>query len=174
MHAKPRIALVVAMSRTTRAIGNKGKLPWHIPEDLQRFKTLTLNHPVIMGRKTFESIVSYIGTPLPNRTNIVISRNHEYTYPGAMVVQNLEEALENARVIDLEEIHIGGGAEVYKDALPLVDRLYLTLVDDEPTADTFFPPYEDTFTTVLAREKHSTKDGLTYEWLTLERPNRHT
>jgi dihydrofolate reductase len=166
----PRITLVVAMSRSKRAIGNQGKLLWHIPEDLKRFKDLTMGHPVIMGRKTFESIVSYIGKPLPNRTNIVVSGDTTFSYPGAMVLQSFPEALENARVIDLEEIHIGGGAQIYTQALPFVDRLYLTLVDDEPEADTFFPPYEDTFTQVLERETHTTKEGLTYEWLTLERP----
>jgi dihydrofolate reductase len=166
----PRIALVVAMSRTRRAIGNQGKLLWHIPEDLKRFKNLTMGHPVIMGRKTFESIVSYIGKPLPNRTNIVISSHTSFSYPGVMVTHNLEEALENARVIDLEEIHIGGGAQIYTQVLPFVDRLYLTLVDDEPEADTFFPEYADVFTNVLAQEKHTTPAGLTYEWLTLERP----
>jgi dihydrofolate reductase len=169
MHTPPRIAIVVAMSRTTRAIGNQGKLLWHIPEDLARFKQLTMGHPVIMGRKTFESILSYIGKPLPQRTNIVVSRDTTYSYPGVMVLNNLEEAIENARVIDLEEIHIGGGAQIYADALPFVDRLYLTLIDDEPVADTFFPQYEHLFTKVIAQEKHETKEGLVYEWITLER-----
>jgi dihydrofolate reductase len=169
MHTPPRIAIVVAMSRTTRAIGNQGKLLWHIPEDLARFKQLTMGHPVIMGRKTFESILSYIGKPFPGRTNIVVSRDTTYSYPGVMVQNNLEEAIENARVIDLEEIHIGGGAQIYADALPFVDRLYLTLIDDEPVADTFFPQYEHLFTEVIAQEKHETTEGLVYEWITLER-----
>jgi dihydrofolate reductase len=168
--ATPRISIVVAMSRGKRAIGNGGKLLWHIPEDMKRFKTLTMGHPVIMGRKTFESIIAYLGKPLPGRTNIVVSRTADFTYPGVMVVSTLEDALENARVLDTKEIFIGGGAEIYRQALPFVDRLYLTLVDDAPEADTFFPPYEEAFTKVVEREKHKTEDGLVYEWVTFERP----
>jgi len=156
------------MSRARRAIGNQGKLLWHIPEDLKRFKRLTMGHPVIMGRKTFESILGYLGTPLPDRTNIVITRNPAYAQEGVIVVSSLEEAFEKARSLDTQEIHIGGGSEIYAQALPFVDKLYLTLVDSEPEADTFFPDYSE-FTTVVEKEARE-HDGLKYEWLTLERP----
>jgi len=167
--SNPRIAIVAAISRKDRAIGNGGKLLWHIPEDMRRFKALTMGHPVIMGRKTFESIVSYRGGPLPGRTNIVVTRNPEYAHEGASVVGSLEEGLALARTHDTEEIHIGGGSELYAQALPLVDRLYLTLIDDVQEADSFFPEYTEEFTTQMSSEKHQTSAGLTYEWRTLER-----
>lgn len=167
---QPKVCLTVAISRKNRAIGIGGKLLWHIPEDMKRFKELTMGHPIIMGRKTFESIVSYIGKPLPGRTNIVVTRNGSYSYNDVIVAPTLEDALENARVLDTKEIHIGGGSEIYRQTLPYVDRLYLTIIDDEKEADSFFPEYENEFTKVISTEKHETKDGLVYEWLTLERP----
>ena len=166
---KAKVCIVVAISQKRRAIGFEGKLLWHISEDLQRFKTLTVGHPVIMGRKTFESIVSYIGKPLPERTNIVVTRNTEFSYPGVVVVRSLGEALLKAHGLDSVEVHIGGGADIYAQALPHIDRLYLTIVNDEPAADTFFPPYETEFTKVLDKEKHETTEGLVYEWVTRER-----
>ncbi len=166
----PKVCVVVAISRGKRALGNKGKLLWHIPEDMKRFKDLTMGHPVIMGRKTFESVVSYLGTPLPGRTNIVVTRNADYTHPDSIVAPTVRDAIENAKILDANEIHIGGGAEIYAQTLPLVDRLYLTLIDDEKEADTFFPEYENEFTKVISSEKYQTKDGVAYEWLTLERP----
>ena len=165
----PRVSLAVALGRTNRAIGKDGRLPWRIPDDLKRFKELTMGHPVIMGRKTFESILGYspTGSPLSGRTNIVITRNPAYAHEGALVVSSLEEALEKARQLDSEEIHIGGGSEIYAQVLPLVDKLYLTLVDDEPEADTFFPDYSE-FTKVVETETRD-HNGLSYTWLTLER-----
>lgn len=169
MGSRAKVCIVVGMSRTRRALGLNGKLLWHLPEDLKRFKTLTLGHPVIMGRKTFESVVSYIGKPLPGRTNIVVTRNANFTYPGITVMSSLDEALAYAHTLDTEEVHIGGGADIYAQALPFVDRLYLTLIEDEPEADTFFPPYESEFTNILSREIHETENGLVYEWVTCER-----
>jgi len=133
---------------------------------MKRFKELTLGHPVIMGRKTFDSIISYLGKPLPGRTNIIVSRSG-MCVDDCLVYDSLEKALEAAHAIDQEEIHIGGGSEIYTQALPHADRLYLTLVDDEPEADSFFPEYGD-FTKVVGSEKRE-QNGLTYEWLTLER-----
>lgn len=165
---KTKVCIVVAISKERRAIGNKGKLLWHIPDDLKRFKQLTMGHPVIMGRKTFESILGYSGgKPLPGRTNIVVTRERTYAHEDAIVVFSLEEAFAKARPLDMEEIHIGGGSEIYAQVLPLVDRLYLTLVDHEPKADTFFPDYSE-FTKVVEQEKRE-YNGLKYEWLTLER-----
>lgn len=163
---KAKVCIVVAMSKKNRAIGNKGKLLWHIPDDLKRFKKLTLGHPVIMGRKTFDSIVSYIGGPLPDRTNIIVSRS-KLCIEGCLVFDSIEKAIEAACAVDDSEIHIGGGSEIYEQALPYVDRLYLTLIDNERDADTFFPPFPE-FTKVIARENH-THNGIAYEWVTLEK-----
>ncbi len=164
---KPRISIVVAIGKN-RELGKDGKLLWHIPEDLKRFKALTLGHPVVMGRKTFESIVAILGKPLPGRTNIVVTRDPNYSYEGVLVFHSLEEALAKARELDQEEIHIGGGADLYKQALPFVDRLYLTLIDDTKDADTFFPEYEAAFTKKISEEAHE-HEGLKYTWVTLER-----
>jgi dihydrofolate reductase len=166
---KPKVCIVVAIGRN-RELGKDGKLLWHIPDDLKRFRALTTGHPVIMGRKTFESIVGYLGKPLPGRTNIVVTREKNYDiskYPEVVVCHSLEEALEKAKALDAEEVHIGGGAQLYEQALPLVDKLYLTVIDDAKEADTFFPPYENDFKAVK-EEKHEW-DGLRYSWIDFER-----
>jgi len=164
---KTPISIIVAMSKKRRAIGKQGKLLWHIPDDLKRFKQLTLEHPVIMGRKTFESIIEYLGTPLPQRFNIVITRNQNYRHKGVLIVHSLKAAFEKAHELHPEEIYIGGGSDVYTQALPYVDRLYLTLVNDEPDADSFFPDYS-TFKKIIEKEERNHK-GLSYKWMTLER-----
>ncbi len=162
-----KVCAVVAIGKK-REIGKEGKLLWHIPDDLRRFKRLTLGHPIILGRKTFESIVEYLGKPLPDRTNIVVTRDPKWGYEGVIAVPSLEEAIKKARELDSIEIHIGGGAEIYKQALPLIDKLYLTLIDAEGEADTFFPPYETEFTKKVFEETHEW-NGLKYRWVDLER-----
>lgn len=164
---KPRVAITVAIGKN-RELGLGGKLLWHIPEDLKRFKAITLGHPIIMGRKTFESIIAILGKPLPGRINIVVTRDLNWRYEGVLVFHSLEEALAKARELDQEEIHIGGGADLYGQALPFVDRLYLTLVDDTKEADTFFPEYEKEFTKKISEESHE-HEGLKYSWVNLER-----
>jgi dihydrofolate reductase len=149
-------------------IGKDNALLWHIPDDLKRFKALTLGHPVIMGRKTFESIVGVLGKALPGRTNIVVTRDMNWNYEGVTVVHSLEEAMAKARGIDSEEIFIGGGTQLYTQALPFVDRLYLTLIEDEKDGDAYFPDYETEFTKKMSEESHEW-DGLRYRWLDLER-----
>lgn len=161
------ISIVVAIGKN-REIGQEGKLLWHIPEDLKRFKELTLGHPVIMGRKTFESIVKILDKPLPGRTNIVITRNTEWKYDGVLSADSFEKALEKAQEIDSEKIFIGGGAQIYELALPYVDKLYLTLIDDEKKSDSYFPPYENIFKKKTLEEKRE-HNGLKYTWITLER-----
>ena len=169
----PRVAAVVAIGKN-RELGKEGKLLWHIPDDLKRFKELTLGHPLIMGRKTFESIVSYLGKTLPGRTNIVVTRHPddmmEIVSPssGVIVVSSLEEGIEKAKTLDDKEIHIGGGAQIYEQALPYIDKLYLTLIEDEKEADSFFPPYEKEFTKKVFEEVREWK-GLKYRWVDLER-----
>ena len=167
-----RICAVVAIGKN-RELGLEGKLLWHIPDDLKRFKALTLGHPIIMGRKTFESIVGYLGKPLPGRTNIVVTRDANWgadyrDQTSVMVVSSLEEGIEKGRELDAVEIHIGGGAQIYEQTLPYIDKLYLTLVDDEKPADSFFPPYEKEFTKKVFEESHEW-NGLKYRWVDLER-----
>ena len=168
---QPRVCAVVAIGKN-RELGKEGKLLWHIPDDLKRFKRLTYGHPVIMGRKTFESIVGYLGGPLPERTNIVITRekNNDIVsrYADVVVAHSLEEAIEKAKTLDDAEIHIGGGAQIYEQALPYLDKLYLTLVDDEKEADSFFPPYAGQFTKKVFEEAHEW-NGLKYRWVDLEK-----
>ena len=167
------IAVVVAIGRN-RELGRGNKLLWHIPDDLKRFKKLTEGHPIIMGRKTFESIVGYVGGPLPGRTNIVVTRNPVQgrslnRFAEVKVAHSLEEAIETAKSSPgTDEIHIGGGAEMYKQALPMIDRLYLTIVDAEAEADSFFPSYEMEFTKKVSEEEREWK-GLKYKWVDLER-----
>ena len=132
---KPIIAVIVAMDEHN-AIGKSKGMLWRLPDDFKHFKRTTLGHPVIMGRKTFESL----GGALKGRLNIVITRQQDYHPEGATVVSNLDEAIRIARADESEEIFIGGGGEIYRQAMALVDKLYLTIVhhtfDD---ADTFFP-----------------------------------
>lgn len=138
------VSIIAAMGKN-RAIGKNNRLLWHIPEDLKRFKRLTQGHPVIMGRKTFESILASLGKPLPGRTNIVVTHNAAWNYPGVISAPSIEEALARATELNSGEIFIIGGAQIYEQALPFADKLYLTLIDDEKDGDSFFPPYENNF-----------------------------
>ncbi|MSU73574.1 dihydrofolate reductase [Candidatus Kaiserbacteria bacterium] len=163
-----KVCAVVAIGKN-RGLGKEGKLLWHIPDDLKRFKELTLGHPIIMGRKTFESILGYTkGKLLPGRTNIVVTRDASWQYEGVIVTSSLEEAIAKGRELDEKEVHIGGGAQIYEQALPYIDKLYLTLIDDEKEADSFFPPYADTFTKKVFEEKREW-NGLRYRWVDVER-----
>lgn len=169
---KPLVSIVVALGRDkqhNRVIGKNNELLWHIPNDLRRFRMLTLHHPVIMGRKTFESILKVIKKPLPQRTNIVVTRDPKWSHPGVIAFHSLEEALFKARGLDRREAFIAGGSQIYEQALPFVDRLYLTLIDDGKEGDAYFPPYETEFTKVIGDESRAWHE-LKYRWLTLERP----
>lgn len=126
---------IIAAFTENRVLGKNNQLIWHLPEDLKNFKRLTSGHPIIMGRKTFESL----GRPLPNRTNIVITHNPDYQATGCVIVSSLEEAIQKATGIDREEIFIIGGGEIYTQALPLADTMYLTHVHTMLEGDTFFP-----------------------------------
>ncbi len=168
METCPPVVIVVAMSRKNRAIGNKNQLLWHIPADMKRFKALTLGHPIIMVKKNFESILEILGKPLPGRTNIVLTRDESYTYAGVKVAHSLVEAVELAKKESPTEIHIGGGAEIYRQALPLASRLHITWVHDEPEADTFFPEFEHDFD-VITEHPTAEHEGLTYQWVDYER-----
>lgn len=126
---------IIAAVAENGTIGDKNALLWHITEDMRYFRRVTTGHPVIMGRKTYESL----GRPLPKRINVVISRQ-DLTIEGCEVVHSIEEAL--ARFTDEEELFIIGGAQIYREALPLADRLYLTIVEHPYEGDTAFPPYD--------------------------------
>lgn len=126
------ITIVAAMSRN-RVIGIENRLPWRLPMDLRRFRDLTIGKPVIMGRKTFESI----GKPLPGRRNIVLTHNPQLVASGCLVAHSLAEALQLAA--PAEEVAIIGGAAVYQEALPLCQRIYLTVIDADFQGDAFFP-----------------------------------
>lgn len=162
------VVIVASLGVRTRAIGHDNSLLWHVPADMKRFKALTLGKPIIMGRKTFESIVAILGKPLPGRTNIVVTRQADYSYPGTQVATSLEAAFEIALAENPEEIHIGGGAELYRQALPYVDLLHLTLFDDDTPGDTTFPEFENDFVEVT-RSETQIHEGLPYVWVDYKR-----
>ncbi|MBI2050869.1 MAG: dihydrofolate reductase [Parcubacteria group bacterium] len=151
---KPVISAIAAIGKN-RELGANGTIPWHVPEDLKHFKQTTLGHPVIMGRKTFESLG--IHKPLPGRLNIVITRNPDYKAEGALVVSSVEDAIEEASKHDQQEIFIIGGAEIFKLAMHLINRLYLTVIDGNFEADTFFPEYGE-FGRVISRKELDTDE----------------
>ncbi len=157
------ISLVVAMA-DNGVIGKGGKLPWHIPEDMRRFKALTLGKPCIMGRRTWDSLPK---KPLPGRDNIVITRDRAFRADGAVVVHSLDAAL--SRAGDAEEIAVIGGAEIYKAALPHATRIHLTQIHTEVEGDTRLPPFDPALWHQTVREDHVTADGLRYSDVTLER-----
>lgn len=126
--------MIVATSKN-RAIGSNGEIPWHYSEDMKHFRRTTKGHPIIMGRKTYDSI----GRPLPKRLNIIVTRNPDLKIDGCVVVNSLEEAIKFANNSSTEVPFIIGGAEIYKMALPKTTRLYLTIVNKECEGDTFFP-----------------------------------
>lgn len=165
MHTpKTPIVIVAGMQAGDRAIGMKNGLLWHVPADMKRFKALTLGHPVIMGRKTFESILEILGKPLPGRTNIVITRDTDYAHEGVRVAHSLEEAIAIAESEHPQEIHIGGGAEIYRQVLPQVQRLHVTWFFDNKPADTFFPEFEAEFFVETEHPKQSHND-IEYQWV---------
>ena len=129
--------IVVAMGKN-REIGKENQLLWHLPKDLKHFKEITSNHPIIMGRKTYESI----GKPLPNRTNIVISRKTDWFEEGILIVGSIKEAIKFAKKID-EKIFIIGGGNIYEQTIDLVDQLEITWVDATLEADTYFPKIDE-------------------------------
>lgn len=160
----PTITAIAAIGRN-RELGHHNELIWRIPEDLKRLKQLTTGFPIIMGRKTYESI----GKPLPQRHNIIVSRNSDFSAPGCTVVPDLETALREAKADDPAEVFVFGGGAIYELAWPQIERLYLTRIDDEaPAADTYFPAYESDFS-VVSRQPGVTDNGLAYEWVELHR-----
>ena len=159
------VTIVVAIAEN-HAIGKDNKLLWYLPNDLKHFKTITTGHTVIMGRKTYESV----GKPLPNRRNIIITRQN-LTIEGCEVVNSIEAAL---ALCTLEnEVFIVGGAEIYRQAMPLTNRIYLTIVHQEFEADTFFPTIVANEWKEVHREDHQpdNKNLIPYSFITFERVN---
>ncbi|HET6420940.1 MAG TPA: dihydrofolate reductase [Geobacteraceae bacterium] len=135
------ISLIAAMSEN-RVIGRDNAIPWRLPDDLKRFREITTGHPVIMGRKTFESI----GKSLPDRKNIVITRNPEFHPEGCIIAGNLRKAL--AECADADEAFICGGGEIFRAAMPLADRIYLTVIHEKIEGDTYFPAIPGEFSEI--------------------------
>ncbi|MDV6376000.1 dihydrofolate reductase [Deinococcus arenicola] len=160
---KSRLIAVVAMAEN-RVIGKDGDLPWRLPADLAHFKRLTMGKPVIMGRKVYDSI----GKPLPDRTNIVLTRNPEFQAPGCVVVHSPDAALQAAG--DATDLMIIGGEEIYRLYLAQLDRVELTLIHAQIAGDTFFPELPGNWTETARRERAAdTRNPYDLSFLTLER-----
>ena len=151
------IAFVVALSEN-RVIGQDNGLPWHLPADLKHFKAVTAGHPVIMGRKTF---VSMGDKPLKGRTNIIVTRQKDYEAEGCIVVHSLDEALAKAKEHD-EQVFVIGGSEIFKQAMPVVDTMFLTVVHAELEGDVYFPEVNWEEWEEVERERHEADERHRY------------
>jgi dihydrofolate reductase len=161
------ISAIVAHAEN-RVIGKDNKMPWHLPADLKHFKEITTGHPILMGRKTFESI----GKPLPNRTNLILTRDTLFIAPeGTIVVHSLEAALQEVRKIAASQLFIIGGAQLYEQFLPNIQKLYLTLIHHPFEGDTFFPKLNEAEWETIAEEHHESdeKNAFAYHFKTLQR-----
>ncbi len=159
-----KISLIAAHGKNLE-IGKNNQLLWNLPNDLKRFRELTKGHVVIMGSKTFESI----GRPLPNRINIIITNDKNFKAKGCIVANSIDDAIKKGKELESSEIFIIGGSSIYKQFLPLADKLYITLIDKEfPGADTFFPKYDDVFKNITLQEEHE-YEGLKYTFLEIEK-----
>ena len=156
------LVIIAAVAEENRVIGKGNDLPWHIPEDLKRFKRLTTGHAMIVGRKTFESIIHQFGAPLPDRRFVVVtSRERLDHYPHIETASSIEKALD--AIADEDLVFIGGGATIYEQFLPVADRLELTIVEGSHDGDTYFPAYEHLIETrfdLVDEERH---DGFRFE-----------
>ena len=166
---RPRLSIIAAVARHG-VIGVQGRLPWRLPEDLRRFRSLTLGHPVIMGRKTYESIVSALGGPLPGRSNIVISRSTAFSAPNCSVADSIDNAVFlAARQPGGEDSFVIGGADIYRLALPLATRMHLTEIDAEIEGDTYFPAFSRNHWTETLTEPGGAQGDLRYRFVSYER-----
>ena len=157
------ISLIVAMDQN-RLIGNQNQLPWHLSADLKYFKRVTIGKPIIMGRKTYESI----GRALPGRQNIVLTQSNEYSVEGCNVVNSIDQAIEVAG--NAEEIMVIGGCQVYAAAMPHVTRMYLTLIDHEFSGDAYFPAWEANQWQEVERETHlDPEQNFSYHFVMLDK-----
>ncbi len=166
MSVPARISLIAAMARN-RVIGRRGGMPWHLPEDLRRFRRITWGKPILMGRKTYEAI----GRPLPGRDNIVLSRSASFQAPGCTVVGSLAAAFERAGD---QELMVIGGAQLYEALLPRAERLYLTWIEADFPGDTFFPEWDPADWREVSREPRPPRADFPhpYRFLVFERRNQ--
>jgi dihydrofolate reductase len=158
---RPEIIIISAVGAKNRVIGKGMELPWHISEDLKRFKALTSGRPVLMGKRTFESLIHQNGKPLPGRRNLVLA--HGSTWPewdNVEAYSSISEALE--AVQDVEQLFITGGANVYASFLPTADRLELTLVDGDHEGDVYFPPYEHLIGSMYEETARDAREGFAF------------
>lgn len=151
--------LIIAAKAKNNVIGKNNELVWRLPADFKRFKSLTTGHYLLMGRKTFESL----GNPLPNRTHLVISRDKNYKVPeGHFVFQNIEDAFTFCNKLDVDKLFVIGGGEIYKQTLPLADKMILTEVEASPEGDTYFPEFDPKDWKETFREYHPADDRHRY------------
>jgi dihydrofolate reductase len=162
-----KISLIVAMA-SNRVIGNNNVMPWHLSADLKKFKQITMGSPILMGRKTFESI----GRPLPGRTNIILSRNSEYRQDECLVFNDIEKAIKKA-CESSGEIFVIGGADLYEAMLPIADALYITIINREFQGDAFFPDIDMNEWSEVEREDiyDDPDTAFTYSFLKFEKAN---
>jgi dihydrofolate reductase len=152
-------SLIVALAKNN-VIGINNTLPWHLPEDLKRFRALTTGHHIIMGRKTYESL----GRLLPGRTTVIVTRNKDYKLEGALIAHSLEAAADLCQNDD--EVFVIGGAELYQDGLKLADKLYITEVGLDLAGDAFFPDFDRNLWQETLREEHTSTQGLLFSYIT--------
>lgn len=164
MKPLPNLSIIAALA-DNRVIGRDNRLPWRMPADLAHFKRLTMGKPIIMGRRTWESLPGL----LPHRTHIVVTRDRDYQAQGALIVHSISEAI--ALAGDADELMVVGGADLYAQALPLASRMYLTCVHQQIDGDTVFPDYEQAEWRETARERHAAdgRNPFDYSFVTLER-----
>ena len=153
------ISIIVATAKNG-VIGMNNTLPWHLPEDLKRFRALTTGHHIVMGRKTYESL----GRLLPNRTTVIVTRNTDYQVEGAVIANSLNDAIKKCGNDD--EIFLIGGAELYKDALKVANKLYITQIDLSVEGDAFFPEFDRAEWQETSREVHTSAQGFEFSYLT--------
>lgn len=156
------LSVIVAVANN-QVIGVNNTLPWHLPEDLKRFKALTMGHHIIMGRKTYESL----GRLLPGRTTVIVTRNPDYKVEGALVANSVEAAI--ALCKDDDEPFLIGGAQLYETGLALADKLYITQVDTDVAGDAFFPEFDDSAWELIDEQAHISSNGLAYRDLIYSR-----
>ena len=162
MSGMSKLSLIAAVAQNG-VIGLDNTLPWHLPEDLKRFRALTTGHHIIMGRKTYESL----NRLLPDRTTVIVTRNPDYRVPGALIALSLEAAV--ALAAEDPEVFLIGGAELYRDGLRIADRLYLTELHQAFEGDAYFPDWDRQQWRETARERHTSSQGLPFSYVTYQR-----
>lgn len=157
-----KLSIIVAVAHNS-VIGVNNTLPWHLPEDLKRFKALTMGHHIIMGRKTYDSL----GRLLPGRKTVIVTRNKDYNVEGALIAHSLEDAV--ALCVNDDEVFLIGGAELYQDGLKLAGKLYITEIELDVVGDAFFPTFAQAEWQETQREQHVSSQGLTFNYATYMR-----